>query len=188
MRAFTCSSQVVFCIFVVSKLWIMLVVVQPSLPGCGKCGCLCNKHNSCWSPAYPGWQSSSWAQGSWWCCPSSPLATGSSEHVLWKAGWNYPSAQIMALVWGNTAEGWNHHCGTLLWPAGCVGLLGLLWDAAVFAPLSALPISLPFLYYPFSPGMAKSKFYLCSLRSVWFFVGTHLNNISIRLTRKICSM
>lgn len=137
---------------------------QPSLPVSGKCGCLCNKHNSCWSPAYPGWKSWAWAQGSWWCCPRGPLAAGSLEHMLWRAGWNSPSAQSMALVWGNTAGCWNDHHGTLLWPVGCEDSWDC-WERQQFFPffLSALPISLSFLSYPFFPGMAK--FYLYSLRS-----------------------
>lgn len=147
-----------------------------------RCGCLCNKHNSCWSP---WWKSLAWAQGSWWCFPSGLLAAGSSlEHMDEGQDGTAPPVP-KAWDWCkeiNTAE---CHTAVTSWMES---ILGIAVRCCGFFLLSALPIFLPFLSYPFSPEMAKSKFYLWFLRPVWFFVGSHLNNISISLTSKICSM
>lgn len=120
---FITSGLLHFCCFQTLE---NLVVVQPSLPVCGKRGCLCNKHNSCWSLAYSGWKSLAWAHGSWWCCPSGLLAASSSWSTC-HGGQDGAPPVPRAWDWCEEIErGVGMTTMALLWPLGCRVFLGLL--------------------------------------------------------------
>lgn len=97
-----------------------------ALSVCGKRGCLCNKHNSCWSLAYSGWKSLAWAHGSWWCCPSGLLAASSSWSTC-HGGQDGAPPVPRAWDWCEEIErGVGMTTMALLWPLGCRVFLGLL--------------------------------------------------------------